>query len=81
MWRAQDKAPQRIVGAGFIAQGFDTCTHLMRTADSTNPRVKWAFEGIGRNEKIGDFGLIGGGAAGLEVDVADRALARPRMRS
>ena len=77
LWRTQDKAPQRIAGAGFIAQGFDTCTHFRRTADSTNPRVKWAFEGIDRNEKIGDFGLIGGGAAGLEVDVADRALGTP----
>ena len=78
LWRAQDKAPQRISGAGFISQGFDICTYFKRTADSANPRIKWAFKGIGRNEKIGDFGLIGGGAAGLEVDIADRRLGTPR---
>jgi len=26
------------------------------------------FEGIGEDEVIVDFGLIGGGAAGLEID-------------
>jgi N,N-dimethylformamidase len=29
------------------------------------------FEGIDKNEKIGDFGLVGDGAAGLEVDIYD----------
>jgi N,N-dimethylformamidase len=33
--------------------------------------------GVGKDERIGDFGLIGGGAAGLEIDRADRALGTP----
>jgi N,N-dimethylformamidase len=32
---------------------------------------------VGKGEKIGDFGLIGGGAAGLEIDAFDRALGSP----
>ncbi|MBT7645850.1 MAG: hypothetical protein HN768_02225, partial [Rhodospirillaceae bacterium] len=34
------------------------------------------FEGI-EDQIIGDFGLIGGGAAGLELDRADFALGTP----
>jgi N,N-dimethylformamidase len=32
------------------------------------------FRGIGRDEPIGDFGLVGGGAAGLELDRYDLEL-------
>ena len=35
------------------------------------------MRGVGQDERIGDFGLIGGGAAGLELDRADRALGTP----
>ena len=63
--------------SGFIAQGFDISTSYRRTEESFDPRIKWAFEGIGRDEPIGDFGLIGGGAAGVEVDIADRTLGTP----
>ena len=77
VWRFQDRAPQRVAGSGFIAQGFDISTSYRRTEESFDPRIKWAFEGIGRDELIGDFGLIGGGAAGVEVDIADRTLGTP----
>ena len=33
--------------------------------------------GISATERIGDFGLIGGGAAGWEIDRADHALGTP----
>ena len=39
--------------------------------------MAFAFEGIDRDAAIGDFGLIGGGAAGLEVDIVDPALGTP----
>ena len=77
LWRFQNRAPQRVAGSGFIAQGFDISTFYRRTRESNDPRIKWAFEGIGRDELIGDFGLIGGGAAGVEVDIADRSLGTP----
>jgi N,N-dimethylformamidase len=77
LWRRQERAPQRLVGVGFIAQGFDLSTGYRRTAESEDPRVGFAFEGIGRDAAIGDFGLIGGGAAGLEVDIVDPALGTP----
>ena len=77
LWRHHGKAPQALAGSGFISQGFDICSYYRRTADAKDPRIAWAFKGIGKDELIGDFGLQGGGAAGLEVDIADRALGTP----
>lgn len=78
MWRRQgNTAPQVLAGTGFTAQGFDLSSYYVRKPDSFNPRARFIFKGIGKNEKIGDFGLIGGGAAGLEVDRVDRGLGSP----
>jgi hypothetical protein len=81
LWRRQGRSPQQLVGTGFIAQGFDLCSAYRRTPESAGPRVAFAFEGIGMDETIGDFGLIGGGAAGLEVDIVFQRWARRRTRS
>ena len=54
---------------GFAAQGFDVSSYYRRNADSFRPEAAFIFDGVG-DEKIGDFGLIGGGAAGLELDRA-----------
>ncbi|HTJ92510.1 MAG TPA: N,N-dimethylformamidase beta subunit family domain-containing protein [Pararobbsia sp.] len=78
MWRRQgDYAPNRLVGVGFAAQGFDRSSPYQRGPDSYDPRVAFAFEGI-EETVLGDFGLIGGGAAGMEVDRYDASLGSPR---
>ena len=77
LWRFQNRPPQKLVGTGFISQGFDLCTYYRRTPHSFDPRVKFVFEGIGKDELIGDFGLLGNGAAGIEIDVADFSLGTP----
>ena len=77
MWRRMGRAPQSVAGTGMTAQGFDRSTHYARTPDSFDSRVSFIFAGIGPDERIGDFGLIGGGAAGWEVDRADPALGTP----
>ncbi len=77
LWRRQGKPPQMVAGTGFSAQGFDISSYFKRQPDSFNPRAKFIFEGVGKDEIIGDFGLIGGGAAGLELDRADRLLGTP----
>ena len=74
-WRA-GRTPQSLVGNGFIAQGFDHSSYFRRTSDSHDPRAAFIFEGV-EDEIIGDFGLIGGGAAGLELDSASRAYGTP----
>lgn len=77
LWRRQSRPPQMILGTGFTAQGFDISAPYHRLPDSFHPRAAFIFEGVGKDELIGDFGLIGGGAAGLEIDRADRILGTP----
>ena len=77
LWRRQGLAPQKMGGTGFSAQGFDLSSFYRRNKDSFDERAAFIFDGIGKDELIGDFGLIGGGAAGLELDRADRALGTP----
>ena len=77
MWRRMGRAPQSVAGAGMTAQGFDLSTYFERTPASFDPRVAFAFHGVGATERIGDFGLIGSGAAGWEVDRADARLGTP----
>jgi N,N-dimethylformamidase len=74
LWRSCGRPPQRLVGVGFDAQVFDHSSFYRRMPDSFDPRVSFPFEGIGPDERIGDFGLRLGGAAGLEIDRADRTL-------
>jgi N,N-dimethylformamidase beta subunit-like protein/concanavalin A-like lectin/glucanase superfamily protein len=76
LWRRQGLPPQMMAGTGFSAQGFDVCSYYKRTPESRDPRVRFIFDGV-EDEIIGNFGLIGGGAAGLELDRADRSLGTP----
>jgi N,N-dimethylformamidase len=77
LWLRQGRPPQRLVGVGFIAQGFDAATFYRRQPGSFDPRAAWIFEGVGAEERIGDFGLVYGGAAGSEIDRHDRRLGSP----
>ncbi|HEY0420270.1 MAG TPA: N,N-dimethylformamidase beta subunit family domain-containing protein, partial [Acetobacteraceae bacterium] len=76
LWRRNARAPQRLVGVGFISQGFDHCSYYRRTEAAGDPRVGWMFDGV-EGELIGDFGILQGGAAGLEIDAADPRLGTP----
>ena len=76
-WVDRGRAPQKLVGVGFCAQGGGPGAGYDRTADSADPRVGFIFDGIGADEVIGDFGLKLGGAAADELDRADLALGTP----
>ena len=77
LWRSNGRPPQRLVGVGFSSTIFNRSTYYRRTAASHDPRCAFVFEGIGDDERIGDFGLRGGGAVGLEIDRWDAALGAP----
>lgn len=77
LWRHRGRAPQRLVGVGFGSEGFDISSYFVRTGDGLGGAADWMFDGIGQDERIGDFGLVGGGAAGLELDIYDAALGTP----
>jgi N,N-dimethylformamidase len=76
LWRRSGLPPQMMAGTGFSAQGFDVCSYFRRSEESRDPRAAFIFKNID-DEIIGNFGLIGGGAAGLELDRADRSLGTP----
>jgi N,N-dimethylformamidase len=76
LWRRIGRPPNVMAAVGFIAQGFDVCSYFRRGPDSHDPRASFIFDGID-DEIIGDFGLIGGGAAGLELDCINVALGSP----
>lgn len=78
LWRHRGRAPQRYVGVGFAAQGFDRGRPYRRTPHSDDPRARFIFEGVA-DELIGDFAVLVSdyGAAGFEVDRADAALGTP----
>lgn len=77
MWRFLGRDMAAVSGTSMVAQGFDISTYFKRTPESADPRVAWAFEGISFDERLGDFGLVGGGAAGAELDTVDTTLGSP----
>ena len=76
MWRRGDRTPNRLVGVGFSAQGFDRGTYYVRAPGSFDARASWILDGVGEEERIGDFGFADG-ASGQEIDRHDTDLGSP----
>lgn len=86
LWRRNGRPPQQLVGIGFSAQGFMEGTYYRRRdipcgdaqseRNPKNQKVAWIFAGVDE-DILGDFGLIGCGAAGYELDRVDYALGTP----
>jgi N,N-dimethylformamidase len=77
LWRGSGWSSHRLVGISFGSEGFDVSSYYRRRPGSFDPRAAFIFEGVGADEKIGDFGAVGGGAAGLELDIVDPRLGTP----
>lgn len=75
--RGRGRAPQKIFGTGMTSYGFDHSGYFVQMPDSQDKRAAWIMEGIAPDEKIGDFGLVGGGAGGFELDRYDLSLGTP----
>jgi N,N-dimethylformamidase len=77
LWRRLGRPPNKLVGIGFTAQGFERATHYDVNADSLTGRTAWAWEGVEIEKgRIGASGL-GGGAAGQELDRYETKLGSP----
>lgn len=74
LWRRNGRPPQALAGVGFSAQGLFEGSHYRRM--TVDPAYDWVFEGV-TGETFGGEGLSGGGAAGFELDRADRRLGTP----
>lgn len=77
LWRYRGRAPQKLVGVGFTAEGRAGAAGYCRQSGSFNERAAFIFEGIGADEVIGDFGLVMNGASGDEIDRMDYTLGTP----
>lgn len=77
LWRMRARSTAKVWGVVYTSHGLDASTGFNQLPDSRQPELAWMFEGIGADEVIGDFGLVGGGAAGLEVDRYDQSLGTP----
>ncbi|MBW3096641.1 N,N-dimethylformamidase beta subunit family domain-containing protein [Pseudohoeflea coraliihabitans] len=79
LWRRNGRPPQHLVGVGYTGQGFFRCHPYRFTGDCQIDRVGFLFDGDPPQAEtlLGDFGQIGGGAAGIEIDRADTRLGTP----
>jgi N,N-dimethylformamidase len=75
LWRNIGRAPNRIAGVGFAAQGPGGSPYY-RTPASRDPRAAWIFDGVEGEQSFGDYGRLGG-AANEEIDRFDPALGSP----
>ena len=76
LWKRIGRPPQGLVGIGTFATGFDTCGWYVRQPGADDPRANWIMEGVD-DDVIGKFGVLGNGAAGIELDGADIELGSP----
>ena len=76
MWRRNGRPPQNLCGVGFTAQGNFAGSYYRKQTAAGEPRVAWMFEGVA-GDIIGDHGLCAHGAAGFELDRADKRLGTP----
>ena len=76
LWRRNGRPPQHLTGVGFTAQGNYVGSYYRKRPEAADPRVAWMFEGI-EDEIFGGHGLGGHGAAGFELDRADKRLGTP----
>jgi len=74
LWRHRGRAPQKLTGVGFVAQGLDAASGYRVRADA-DARARWILDGVD-GELFGFFGTLGG-AAGMEIDAVDQALGTP----
>jgi len=81
LWRRLGRAPQALVGVGFSAQGSNSGYPYTFLEGIMNPRVAFMRAGIEAlampGGVLGERGLMGGGAAGHELDRADERLGTP----
>ena len=77
LWRVRGRVMSKLLGVTFTSFGLTYSSYYRRAPDSELPECAWIMDGVGADEPIGNFGLIGDGAAGLELDRYDLELGTP----
>ncbi|MBU2532140.1 MAG: N,N-dimethylformamidase large subunit, partial [Alphaproteobacteria bacterium] len=76
LWRRNARPPQDLCGVGFSAQGNFVGSHYNVDPMARESRAAWILDGV-EGRTFGGYGLSGHGAAGFELDRADKALGTP----
>ena len=76
-WRSNGRPPQRLVGVGFDAQVFTESSSYRWLDGARDPALAWLTEGVDLDAPLGNFGLRGNGAAGIEIDRVEPTLGSP----
>ncbi len=76
-WRSNGRPSQRLVGVGFDGQVFTRSYPYRWLAGAHDHAMAWLTAGLDLDAPLGDFGLRGGGAAGIEVDRVEPTLGSP----
>jgi N,N-dimethylformamidase len=77
LWRHRGRAPQRLTGVGFDAQGRGKSAPYVALPIAHDEKWSHIFAGVDLAGPIGDFGSNGEGAAGDELDRLDVTLGSP----
>jgi N,N-dimethylformamidase len=77
LWRSRGRPPQKLFGVGMAALGWDRSSPYRPLPDARDERATFIMDGIDPDALIGAFGLVGGGAAGHELDRYDLGLGTP----
>jgi N,N-dimethylformamidase len=77
LWRSRGRPPQKTFGVGMAALGRDRSSPYRPMPHACHERAGFVMEGIDPDELVGGFGLVGGGAAGHELDRYDQGLGTP----
>lgn len=77
LWRRNGRPPQHLCGVGFSAQGNFVGSHYVVDGAARASRAGWILDGVD-GDTFGGHGLSGHGAAGFELDRADKDLGTPR---
>ncbi len=76
LWRRNGRPPQHLAGVGFSAQGNFVGSHYVIDPEARDSRAAWILDGLD-GATFGGHGLSGHGAAGFELDRADKDLGTP----
>jgi N,N-dimethylformamidase len=78
-WEKNGRPPQLLVGVGIselTGFAFEGSAPYRRLAGSYDARAAFIFQGV-RHDTFGDYGILGGGAAGQEFDRVSAELGTP----
>ena len=76
LWALNDRAPQKLLGVGFVAMAFFGPSYYEREKNLDEEKTGFIFEGV-TDDIIGNFGNHFGGAVGEEIDRTDPQMGTP----